>query len=53
MNFNFGPQDVYLLSKNPDEAMTSVGYLNLYRFIIFDSASPAMNFFNKYSLPPL
>ena len=51
-NYDFGPQDITLFSPTQNATRTD-GSINMYRFIAFDSGSPAVNFFNKLNSKPL
>ena len=44
--YDFGPLDITLFNPKPTYTEKTSGYINLTRFMIFDSGSPAVNFFN-------
>ena len=48
-NYDFSPLDITLFSTDPLNTQRTSGHFDLSRFMILDSGSPAVNFFNYHS----
>jgi hypothetical protein len=49
-SFDFTPQDIYAFRQTADNSQFN-GFVQANRMIIFDSASPAVNYVNVHTLP--
>lgn len=52
-NFSFLPDNIQIFSSGSEKKKEKPGYFNLFRFMIFNSGSNAVNFFNVNTNPDL
>ena len=51
--FSFLPNNIQIFSSNAEKKKENAGFFDFYRFMIFNSGSNAVNFFNVYTNPDL